>query len=137
NQLWKWEGSPLVAACRAGEKWQNDADLYVNVGERRCSVALRASPLSDDSFTGAVVVFRETSEADISDDERRARAARRFPRKKMFKEMVMFDKHTGGNVGKLLDISQGGFKMFTRQPLEEGQKLALCLVLPSQVNGVS
>jgi CheY-like chemotaxis protein len=138
NDLWSWDSSPLVTSCRNGQRWQNeDEPFYVDVGGERSSLVVSASPLSDDDFTGVVVVFRETSAADITDAERRARAARRYPRKKMFKEMVIFDKHTGGNVGKLLDISLGGFKMSTRLPLEEGQKLSLCLVLPQQINGAS
>lgn len=140
NDLWSWEASPLVSSCRNGQRWQNeDEPFYVDVGGtgERASLVVSASPLSDDNFTGVVVVFRETSAADMTDAERRARAARKYPRKKMFKEMVIFDKHTGGNVGKLMDISLGGFKMFTRQALGEGQKLSLCLVLPQQINGVS
>jgi CheY-like chemotaxis protein len=138
NNLWSWDESPLVEGCRNGQRWQSgDEPLYVKVEGQQKALAVSASPLSADSFTGAVVTFRESTDAGISDAERRARAARRHPRKRMFKELVLFDRDTGGNVGKLLDISMGGFKMFTRQHVEEGQKMALCLVLPNQINGIS
>ncbi len=138
NVIWNWQQSPLVASCKKGQRWQNTNErLYAAVEGTDKPLVLSASPLSDDEFTGVVVTFRE---ADMGTHHYSAvdpKAAREHPRRKMFKEMVLFDKYTGGNVGKLLDISLGGYKMYSREPVEEGQKLALCLVLPSQINGVS
>lgn len=138
KKLCSWAKSPLVKACRAGKNWQNDgAPFYVDVNGEYCSVIVSASPVSEDEFAGTVIILRESSDANRTDSERIARAARRKPRMKVFKEMVLFDQHTGSNVGKLLDVGLGGFKMSTRRTLQVGERLELCLVLTKQVNGVS
>jgi|GEM_PF-3235198 len=56
---------------------------------------------------------------------------------KMSREMVVFNRETGGNVGRLLNISVDGFKLFLRSPLEERQDLALGMVLPEPIEGIN
>lgn len=138
DMLWSWADSPLYMTCSNGQRWQSTGiPLYIGNKAHARPIELSASSISEDQFNGAVVTFREVRQLDETDPDKLAKAARAHPRKKMFKDLVIFDKNTGGNVGKLLDISQGGFKMFTRNKLENGQGMALCLVLPQQIQGVT
>lgn len=49
----------------------------------------------------------------------------------------MFDRTTGGNVGRLINISVDGFKLATRQNIEPGTRFSLSMVLPEQLQGVT
>ena len=139
NQRWPWAQSPLLEACRAGEPWRNQQVLYARCGNRSLAVELTANAInaSGDKFTGAVVLLRDVTGREYLEAEHQARESRRHPRKKVFRETVLFDQSTGGNVGRLLNISVDGFKLLVRQPPEEGKRFALGMVLPEQTNGMN
>lgn len=135
---WGWNDSPLRLACQQGEKWVNEHSLYAARGDDFDSVSLSASPINDDdgNFTGVVVMLRPV------DDENGAsfhngRSQRRSPRKKLFREMVVFDRETGGNVGRLMNLSVDGFKLFTRKEPPAGEQFQMGMVLPDQIEGVN
>ena len=136
---WSWSDSPVYAACAKGERWHTQQPLYAFSGRRQISLDINASPLNADNenFNGAVLVIRDVTGREMSDAEKLAREQRKHPRKKMYREMIMFDRATGGNVGRLLNVSVGGFKLFTRQPIDHGQKFQLSMVLPEQIHGVN
>ena len=136
---WSWAESPVFNACSKGERWHTQQPLYAFSGKKQISLDINASPLNADNgpFTGCVLVIRDVTGREMSEAEKLAREQRRFPRKKMYREMIMFDRATGGNVGRLLNISLDGFKLFTRQQLNEGQKFQLSMVLPEQLHGVN
>ncbi|MGB1202432.1 MAG: PilZ domain-containing protein, partial [Alloalcanivorax venustensis] len=62
---------------------------------------------------------------------------RRHPRKRMFHELVVFDRSTGGNVGRLTNLSVGGFKLSLRRDVAPSEQLQLGMVLPDQIGGVN
>lgn len=136
---WSWADSPVLAACSNGERWHTQQPLYAFSGRRQISLNISASPLStgDAPFNGCVLVIRDVTGREMSDSEKIAREQRRYPRKKMYRELTVFDRATGGNVGRLLNISVDGFKLFTRQRFDGGQKFQLSMVLPEQLNGVN
>ncbi|WP_111656621.1 response regulator [Isoalcanivorax indicus] len=137
---WQWDSSDLLRHCQEGATWRNDAPLYARArGDQTRCIEISASPINQqgDAFNGCVVLFRELTGEDLSSPERQARDARRYPRKKVFREMVLFDRTTGGNVGRLLNVSIDGFKLSTRKAIEEGQRMALSVVLPEQINGLN
>ncbi len=134
-----WSSSALLAGCRAGRCWRNEASLYARRDGDLVALEMTATPINppDEAFSGCVILFREQTGFDLSVQERQAREARRYPRKKVFREMVLFDRTTGGNVGRLLNISVDGFKLSSRKAIKEGQRLALSMVLPEQINGLN
>jgi CheY-like chemotaxis protein len=136
---WKWQDSPMLAACRQGETWRGDTPMFARSQEPARPLLLSANPINppDEDFSGMVLLLRDATDLHLDDAEAQAREARRFPRKKMYREMVMFNRDTGGNVGRLLNISVDGFKLFTRHIPNEGEKLALSMVLPEQICGVN
>lgn len=139
NQRWPWDDSPLYAACADGETWRNQQVLYARAGNRSLAVELTANAINQpgEAFSGAVILLRDVTGREYMEAEHQARESRRHPRKKVYREMVLFDKATGGNVGRLLNISVDGFKLLVRQPPEEGKRFSLGMVLPEQINGVN
>ncbi|KAF0810463.1 sensory box protein/response regulator [Alcanivorax sp. S71-1-4] len=134
-----WSTSALLAGCREGRCWRNEASLYARRDGDLVALEMTATPINPpgEGFSGCVILFREQTGLDVSVQERQAREARRYPRKKVFREMVLFDRTTGGNVGRLLNISVDGFKLSSRKAIKEGQRLALSMVLPEQINGLN
>src|SRR5690606_13421929 len=117
---WSFAASPMVASCGSGRSWGSTDPLYVHTSVEVKSVSVSANSLNlpGEPFSGVVIVVRDVSEHQSS-AEQLAREGRRFSRKKMFREMVLFDRGTGLNIGRLLNISVDGFKLFTRQALQE------------------
>ena len=137
---WQWQGSALLERCSDGGSWRNEQPLFARpVDGAGRGIDISASPINQrgDRFSGCVVLFRELSGDELSSAERQVRDARRYPRKKVFREMVLFDRTTGGNVGRLLNVSVDGFKLSTRKAIDEGQRMALSVVLPEQINGLN
>ena len=138
EQHWQWQDSPLYRSCSGGQNWHNEKPLQARLGNHRLLTEITASPLNreGDDFSGTVILFREVSEQD-QPQEKEARGQRRFQRKKIHREMVVFDRTTGGNVGRLVNISEDGFKLFMRYEGDEGRELPLSMVLPEPINGVN
>lgn len=134
-----WQQSPLFQQCSKGESWRSEPALSVRLGSREASLEVSASPLNQtgETFSGVVLVVRDVTGVLLSSAEQEARGLRRFKRKKMIRELVMFDRTTGGNVGRLLNISEDGFKLQTRSAITPGTLYSLSMVLPEQISGVS
>jgi PAS domain S-box-containing protein len=139
EQRWPWSQSPLLQACRSDVQWRAETPFFVKVKKRPVVMDVSATPLNQpgEPFTGAVLVIRDITTAWQTSAEQQARELRRHPRKKMLREMVMFDRTTGGNVGRLVNISAEGFKLATRQAIESGTVFSLSMVLPEQLLGVT
>lgn len=136
---WSWQESPLAKACGDGQRWRSGAPLYSHGSNRSVALDITATPVNEagEPFSGAVLVVRDVTGQELSEAEQLAREQRRFKRKKVYKEMVVFDRATGGNVGRLINISVDGFKLFTKQGINEGNRFQLSVVLPEQINGVN
>ena len=134
---WKWKDAPLRLACEAGEGWKNEHSLYCRQEDELLALSVRANSICDDAgnFTGVVIVLRKADDENEVRDSRKDH--RRNPRKKLFRELVVFDRSTGGNVGRLMNLSVDGFKLFTRRELPMGEVLQLGMVLPDQIAGVN
>jgi PAS domain S-box-containing protein len=139
QRRWDWASSPLLAECSADRPWHSDPPCFIERDGRSVTLDVSATPLNQpgEVFSGVVLVLRDVTAAWLSSAEQQARELRRFTRKKMLREMVMFDRTTGGNVGRLVNISLDGFKLHTRQALEPGTRFSLSMVLPEQMQGVT
>ena len=139
GQRWTWASSPLLASCREGKAWHSDPPCFICKSEAHLAADVSATPLNQpqEAFSGVVLVLRDVTATWESSEEQAARELRRHGRKKMLREMVTFDRTTGGNVGRLINISPDGFKLFTRQQVEPGSRFCLSMVLPEQLEGVT
>ncbi|ASK33846.1 response regulator [Alloalcanivorax mobilis] len=131
-----WRHSEVFGRCSKGGDWQAQLAATPGAGGEAVPLSVRASPVRRESgdFTGVVLVLRrrDSHPAGEPRDERR-----REPRKRLFRELVVFDRDTGGNVGRLENLSPGGFKLLLRREVVPGQRLQLGMVLPDQIGGVN
>lgn len=136
---WDWSSSPLFKACKSDQAWRSDTPCFIQRGDASVAVDISATPLNQpgEAFSGAVLVLRDVTSAWHSSAEQQARELRRHTRKKLLRELVMFDRTTGGNIGRLINISVDGFKLSTRQSIEPGTRFSLSMVLPEQLQGVT
>jgi CheY-like chemotaxis protein len=139
SMRWAWAESPVYERAREGEVWRSGTPFYVADGDRNRALEVTANPVNDpgEDFSGVVLVLRDVTGPEAGPQEPDAREARRFPRKKMARELVVFNRETGGNVGRLINISVDGFKLFVRSSPEPGEHLALGMVLPEPMEGVN
>ncbi|MBF5057546.1 sensory box protein/response regulator [Alcanivorax sp. 521-1] len=131
-----WRDCPVLGPCAEGHHWEGDLDLYPYGHEEPLALRVHANPVVREGgvFTGVVLMLRRRDE-EGGDGERRER--RRWPRKRMFHELVVFDRGTGGNVGRLINLSAGGFKLLLRRDMAPGEHLELGMVLPDQIGGMN
>ncbi len=136
---WSWSDSPVRADCAKGQTWMNQQLLYARSGEGCLAIELTANPINrqEDAFSGTVMLFRDVGSHDLLSAEVVAREHRQFRRKKVYREMVLFDRKTGANVGRMLNLSTDGFKLLIRQNVELGKSYAFSMVLPEQIKGVN
>ena len=136
---WDWSSSPLLKACKADQGWRSDTPCFIQRAGVSVALDISATPLNQpgEAFSGSVLVLRDVTSAWHSSAEQQARELRRYARKKLMREMVMFDRTTGGNVGRLINISLDGFKLSTRLSIDPGTRFSLSMVLPEQLQGVT
>lgn len=130
-----WAG-PVPAPCVEGRHWEDDLDVYPYGHEEPLPLRVHANPVRREggAFTGVVFMLRRRDEEGAGDGRRERR---RWPRKRMFHELVVFDRGTGGNVGRLINLGAGGFKLLLRRDVAPGEQLELGMVLPDQIGGVN
>lgn len=135
---WDWQDSPMLAHCEQGESWSNQEHSLHHPGKDGWQgVVVHANPINDDAgrFTGVVMVLQRPGEGTRLQSG--GRTHRRYPRKKLFQERIVFDRTTGGNVGRLVNLSLDGFKLILRREVHRGERFQLGMVLPGQIAGAN
>lgn len=131
-----WENTVLFEQCSQGRYWENPLEVRnADGGESSLPLQAHASPVSRENgaFSGVVLVLRRRPDQGGPGQRER----RREPRKRLFRELVVFDRDTGGNVGRLVDLSIGGFRLLLRRDVTPGEQLQLGMVLPERISGVN
>lgn len=131
-----WGADALPARCLEGHHWEGGLDVYPYGHDQPLRLRVHANPVrrENGAFSGVVLMLRRGDDEGAG-EERRER--RRWPRKRMFHELVVFDRGTGGNVGRLINLGAGGFKLLLRRDVTPGEQLELGMVLPDQIGGVN
>lgn len=139
GQRWSWSDSPVFECTYEGETWRSGPPFYINTENGPRALEASANPVNqpDEPFSGVVLVLRDVTGRETDPERLQQREGRRHLRKKMSRDTVVFNRETGGNVGRLLDISVDGFRLFVRGRPEEGRELALGMVLPEPIAGVN
>lgn len=134
GEAW-WHGA-VLAHCAEGRHWEDTLEVFPLGEDQPLALRVHANPVLRESgeFTGVVFMLRRRDHAEAG-EQRRER--RRQPRKRMFHELVVFDRSTGGNVGRLMNLSPGGFKLLLRRDLAPSERLQLGMVLPDRMGGVN
>lgn len=131
----RWEDSPVLSAVGRGEAWQS-AELWCRpAGAAPAAIDMTITPINDraNTFAGAVAVVRPLN----GKPREGAPERRRAPRKRLSADLTLFDRSTGANIGRLVNLSESGLRLSSKKPVQEGQRIAFSMVLPQQVRGSS
>jgi len=131
---WLWPDSPAFKAIMRGEPYQS-ADMYCKQAGRLKAIEMTITPIHDRNsvLTGAVAVLRDggTREKVQSTFQER----RKSVRKRLSADLTLFDRATGTNVGRLLNLSEGGMRVVTKKSFTDGQRSVFSMILPRMING--
>jgi CheY-like chemotaxis protein len=131
---WLWPDSPAFKAIMRGEPFQS-ADLFCMQAGRPKGIEMTITPIHDRNsvLTGAVAVLRDggtREKVQATFQERR-----KHVRKRLSADLTLFDRATGTNVGRLLNLSEGGMRVVTRKGFTDGQRSVFSMILPRMING--
>lgn len=133
-----WGTDKIFMATSRGERLQRVRDYYVKTPAGYVEVEVDASPVAsaEQEFSGAVIALRvATAEEKPDMTEDLAKAGRRHIRRRISAALRLFDRTTGMNLGRLLNVSMGGFKLSTRENLTIGRVYEVSMILPEALAG--
>lgn len=133
-----WGTGKIFKATSRGERLQRVRDYYVKTPAGYVEAEVDASPVAsaEQEFSGAVITLRVAvaeEKPDMTDDL--ARASRRHTRRRIGAVLRLFDRTTGMNLGRLLNVSMDGFKLSTRESLTIGRVYEVSMILPETLAG--
>ncbi len=132
-----WPSSDIYLATSRGERFQRESGFFIRAQSGAmvpASVSAAAIP-SRDMYLGAVITLRtlEALKQDIGEEI--ARKNRKQTRKRIGTVLRLFDRNTGMNMGRLVNISMEGFKLATRDEVSVGSRFPVSMVLPETLAG--
>ncbi|MDP2227614.1 MAG: response regulator [Moraxellaceae bacterium] len=133
-----WAAMEIYAAASRQERFHRATGYYVKSGGAMHHAEVSAAPIPspDGNFVGAVITLRAITEAGKDDLlEEMAKKNRRQTRKRVGAVLRMFDRNTGMNLGRLVNISLDGFKLGSRENLPVGSRYDISMVLPETLAG--
>lgn len=134
RRLWAWEDSPLLRTVAQGEAFQSSEAHCLRDG-RPLPLELTATPINDrgKAFSGAVAVIRDAGVRDRVQSGFQER--RKSPRKRLSTELTVFDRSTGANVGRLVNLSESGVRLAGKKAFTDGQRMTFSMILPQMIRG--
>ncbi|HEX4940475.1 MAG TPA: PAS domain-containing protein, partial [Candidatus Kapabacteria bacterium] len=133
-----WGTGKIYAATSRGERLPPTRNYYVKTDAGFIEAEVHASPVAsaDKEFAGAVITLRAITYEETGDlSEDLARKGRRHTRKKVGAILRVFDRTTGKNLGRLLNVSTEGFKLAAREGLIVGHRYEVSMILPEPLAG--
>lgn len=133
-----WEGFEIHRATRRGERLQASNGYYVKMPSGLRSAEVSAAPVSsgDSDYAGAVITLRapEHEERALSLDDVEKKN-RRHTRRRVGIVLRVFERKTGMNIGRLINISQEGVKLASKEILAVGRRYEMGMILPEPLEG--
>lgn len=132
-----WPASDICLATKKGERFQREIGMFVRAQSGTLVPAsVSAAPIpSQSAYVGAVITLR-TSEGIKQDlGEELARKNRKQTRKRIGTILRLFDRNSGKNMGRLVNISLEGFKLAGRDEISVGSRFSASMVLPETLAG--
>lgn len=131
-----WATSEVFIATSKGERLQRDTGFFVKSPQGMVPAFVSAAPIpSNSGYVGAVVTLRSNEGAKKDLLEEVARKNRKQARKRVGTVMRLFDRSTGHNLGRLVNISLEGFKLACREEMPVGSRYPISMVLPETLAG--
>jgi CheY-like chemotaxis protein len=134
-----WGTGKIYEATSQGERLPRTRHYYVKTASGLVEAEVHAAPVASDDqgFSGAVITLRSIAanddEPDLSEDI--ARAGRRHTRRRIGAVLRIFDRTTGQNLGRLLNVSMDGFKLSSRENVTLRRVYEVSMILPETLAG--
>lgn len=139
SPLINWRDSPLRQRTADGECFRADEDIFFMLGADPAPVEITATPILDkkgESF-GAVIVFRDISVRKINEAKEIVKQRREIIRKTITLDLTVFNRNTGENVGRLVNITESGLKVHCKKSVDRGDRFEFGMILPEPIQGSS
>lgn len=132
--LWCWQDSAVLKAIGRGDSYQSTELHCLNNG-KPLQLEVTTTPINerDNNFSGAVAVMRSVSSREQA--QKAFEERRKSPRKRLSAELNIFDRATGANIGRLVNLSESGLRLLSKKPFADGQRMVFSMVLPQMVHG--
>lgn len=132
-----WSESDIYLATSRGERFQRESGLFVRAQSGgMVPTSVSAAPIpSKSTYVGAVITLRTSDTLKQNLGEEIARKNRKHTRKRVGTILRLFDRNTGMNMGRLVNISQDGFKLAMREDMAVGSRYPISMVLPETLAG--
>lgn len=133
-----WGTGKIFAATSRGDRLPRTRHYFVKTDAGFIEAEVHASPVAsaDQEFAGAVITLRSIlPEEDDDFSEDLAKKARRHTRRKVGVVLRVFDRTTGKNLGRLVNVSMDGFKLGAREDMAVGRVCEVSMILPEPLAG--
>lgn len=131
-----WAASEVFVATSRNERLQKESGFFVKSRDGMVPAQLSAAPIpAPNGYVGTVITLRTSEESKQDLSEEIARKNRRQTRKRIGTILRLFDRNTGMNLGRLLNISLDGFKLASRDEIMAGSRFPISMILPETLVG--
>lgn len=133
-----WASFDLHKATRRGERLLASNGYYVKTPNGLRPAEISAAPVSaaDKDYAGAVISLRASAHVErvvsLNDLEKKSR---KQTRRRIGAVLRVFERKTGMNIGRLINISMEGFKLATKESLAIGRRYEIGMILPEPLEG--
>lgn len=137
GQKTSWSSSDIYLATSRGEHFKSEAGLFIHAQSgAMIPASVSAAPIpSPNAYVGAVITLRSSEVIKLDIGEEIARKNRKQTRKRISTILRLFDRNTGMNMGRLVNISLEGFKLAAREEVAIGSRFPISMVLPETLVG--
>jgi len=133
-----WANFDIHRATRHGERLQASNGYYVKAPSGLCPAVVSAAPVysGGNDYAGAVITLRapEHEEQAVSFDDIEKKN-RRHTRRRVGIVLRVFERKTGMNIGRLINISQEGLKLASKEGIPVGRRYEMGMILPEPLEG--
>jgi PAS domain-containing protein len=131
-----WNSGDIHLATSKNERFQRDVGFFVKTDSGMMPAQVQAAAIpSQESYRGAVITLRIGESEKVDQAEEVARKGRKQTRKRVGAVMRLFDRNTGLNIGRLVNISLEGFKLASKDEMLVGSRYPVSMILPETLAG--
>lgn len=133
-----WASFDIHKMTRRGERLLSTNGYYFMTpgGLRPAEISAAPVSSSDGDYAGAVITLRACEptarSVSLADIEKKNR---RHTRRRVGVILRVFERKTGMNIGRLVNISQEGLKVSGKEALAVGRRYELGMILPEPLEG--
>lgn len=130
-----WPKTDLFLSSSQGERLQSEAGFFIKTANGLQPIRLSVAPIpTSNQYVGAVITLGHPMDKETALEELE-RKNRRHSRKRIGTVLRLFDRKTGMNIGRLVNISADGLKISSRDEIAVGSEFPISMILPETMAG--